>query len=361
MSDEEDDDKQYEASQKKLLDARKKGEIAKSADLMTAGAYFGFLVVAAGIGQAALLGIGSALKTLLDHADQLAGSAFDTASAPLLGGILMATATAALPMFVGPAAIVVLVIVAQQAFVFAPSKLEPKLNRISPISGAKNKFGRRGLFEFAKSFVKLLLYGIILGVFLMNQIDRLVASMFLTPAMIMVELGRLILSLILIVVVVAAILGTIDYIWQRSEHLRKNRMSRKELMDEAKLSEGDPALKQKRRQKGMDLATNRMLADVPTADVIIVNPLHYAVALTWDRSPGSAPVLVAKGTDEVAARIREIATLNAIPIHADPPTARVLHAKVEVGAQIRQEHFAAVAAAIRFAERIRGKMNPVQS
>ena len=126
-------------------------------------------------------------------------------------------------------------------------------------------------------------------------------------------------------------------------------------MDELKQSEGDPVMKQQRRQKGVDIATNRMLADVPKADVIVVNPEHYAIALEWSRMPGEAPVCIAKGVDEIAGRIREIAGENDIPIHSDPPTARAIYASVPLGEEILPEHYRPVAAAIRFAEDIRKK------
>jgi flagellar biosynthetic protein FlhB len=122
-----------------------------------------------------------------------------------------------------------------------------------------------------------------------------------------------------------------------------------------KEAEGDPHLKQHRRMRAQELAMNQMMADVPGADVVIVNPTHYAVALAWDRGPGSAPVCVAKGRDQVAARIRETARQAGVPVHADPPTARALFATVEIGAQIAPEHYRPVAAAIRFAEAMRRK------
>jgi flagellar biosynthetic protein FlhB len=300
----EDDDKQFEPSQKKLDDARKKGEIAKSNDLITAAAYAGFVLIATAIGANALIG---------------------------LGEILM-----------------------QRGLVFAPSKLAPKLSRISPISGAKNKFGRAGLFEFLKSTVKLIIYGTVLGIFLSSQMPRMVAAMYLDPALV-VELGRLIVALMMIVIVIAFILGTIDFLFQKAEHMRKHRMSRKEMMDETKQSEGDPMMKQQRRQRAYDIAMNQMLTDVPTADVIIVNPTHYAVALKWSRAPGAAPECVAKGVDDIAAKIRSIAIENSVPIHSDPPTARALHATVEIGQQIPMALYGPVAAAIRFAEALRKK------
>jgi flagellar biosynthetic protein FlhB len=112
---------------------------------------------------------------------------------------------------------------------------------------------------------------------------------------------------------------------------------------------------EQRRQRGQEIATNKMLQDVPTADVVVVNPTHYAVALKWDRSVGRAPICVAKGVDEVAARIRDLAHENGVPVHSDPPTARALHAEVDLGQEISQDHYRAVAAAIRFAEGIRKK------
>ena len=131
-------------------------------------------------------------------------------------------------------------------------------------------------------------------------------------------------------------------------------------MDEAKASEGDPHVKQQRRQKGYEIAMNQMLADVPKADVVVVNPTHYAVALKWSRLPGEAPVCVAKGVDEIAAQIREVAMEAGVPIHRDPPTARAIHATVRIGEEIRPEHYQAIAAAIRFAEKMRARMRAQQ-
>jgi len=146
-----------------------------------------------------------------------------------------------------------------------------------------------------------------------------------------------------------------DILWKWFDHRRKNRMSRQEMQDEHKDSEGDPHMKAARRQRGVDIAMKQMLADVAGADVVIVNPTHYAVALQWKRGSGRAPVCVAKGTDEVAARIRAKATEASVPIWSDPPCARAIHATVKIGDEIARDHFAAVAAAIRFAEKMREK------
>ncbi len=358
MSEEDKSDKQYEASQKKLDDARKKGELVKSADLTTAAVYGGLLIAMSVFGAAALISLGTVFRSVLEQADDLAKLVFDGSPMPVLGTLFQETSVQLSALFIIPAVMALLSLITQKAVVFAPSKLAPKLNRISPLSGAKNKFGRKGLFEFAKSSVKLVIYCVILGFVVAAQKDNIIGSLRMTPGMVTAEIGRLIILLLSIVVLVAFVIGGIDYLWQREEHLRKHRMSRKEMTDEQKQSEGDPMLKQQRRQKGAELAMNKMLADVPEADVVIVNPTHYAVALKWQRSSAGAPVCVAKGVDEVARKIRELATENAVPLHSDPPTARALFAGVEIGDQIRPEDYAAVAAAIRFAESIRAKAKP---
>ncbi len=348
-------EKEHEASQKKLDDGRKKGEIPRSADLTIAGSYGGFLLALVTIGAVSLQGFGATLSIPLDQAVELSDLVFAESGTPLVGGLIARIALHTLPWVGFAAALALLVVVAQRSLVFAPTKLAPKMSRLSFIQNAKNKFGRTGLFEFAKSTAKLIIFSIALGVFLVSERMPILHSPSMEPALIMSLLGRVIIAFLAIVLVVATCIGALDFFFQRAEHLRKNRMSRKELMDESKSSDGDPTMKQRRRQKAYDLATNKMLADVPTADVIVVNPTHYAVALAWSRADGSAPICVAKGTDEIAMRIREIAMMNGIPLRHDPPTARALHGSVEIGQQISRDHYRAVAAAIRFADRLKGK------
>ncbi len=348
----EEEDKQHEPTQKKLDDARKKGEVPRSADLTGAAAYAGFVLIASSGGVIILSGLAATLSGLLANAPNIAADIFSGGAKSQIGGIFLDIAFWVAPWFAVPAVAAILAVISLKSFVFAPSKLEPKLNRISLLANAKNKFGRQGLFEFAKSFVKLLIYSTTLGIFLAANTPDMVVAVSLQPTLVVAFLAKTALGFLMIVMLVAAAIGTIDFFWQQSEHIRKNRMSRKEVTDEAKQMEGDPYIKQKRRQKAQEIAMNQMLADVPTADVIIVNPTHYAVALKWSRAPGSAPVCVAKGVDEIAARIRESASKYGVPIHSDPPTARALFATVELKAEVPPDQYKAVAAAIRFAEEI---------
>ncbi len=350
----DDDSKQHEPTQKKLDDARRRGEVARSADLNTAISYLALLLIATSLGAASLKGIGAQLAGLLARPDQIADQVFRGA-APFSSSLLLGLGQHMAPWFVAPAAAVLLLAVATRTFIVAPEKLQPKLNRLSPVSNAKNKFGRSGLFEFAKSFVKLTIYAVVLGVFIWMKLPEILSTMSLSAGMATVILLDLSVEFFALVLLIALIIGGVDYVWQHQEHLRKNRMSHKDLMDEIKQNEGDPHMKAQRRQKGYAIAMNQMLADVPDTDVVVVNPTHYAVALKWSRMPGAAPVCVAKGVDEIAARIREAASETGVPIHSDPPTARALYATVDIGDEIPPDHYKAVAAAIRFAEKMRNR------
>lgn len=354
MSDQDQNEKPHEATPRKLEQARKKGELPRAADLTATAAVAGLLSLSLLPGGWMPIRLGELGHTLLERADPMSQSFFGGGSAT--GGAIMGQlALAVAPALLLPVLAVLVMLVALRGIVFAPSKLKPKVSRISPISNAKQKFGLSGLFEFAKNTAKLTLYGTVLWLFLASQIERIIATIGQSPGQAAAELMRLLVEFLTIVVVIMALVGSVDFLWQRFDHLRRQRMSHKELRDEQKQAEGDPYMKHERQSRGRAIATNRMLDAVPDADVVIVNPTHYAVALKWDRSRPEAPRCVAKGVDEIAIRIRERAETANVPIHRDAPTARALHASVELGEEIAPEHYAPVAAAIRFAEAMRKK------
>lgn len=352
MSEEDADDKPHDPSQRRLEEARKRGELPRSTDLTAAASYAGLLLAAMILGPTVLQQAGAAGLALLDRPDLMAPQFLQGGKAPL-GGTLAAFARALAPFFALPMAAVLLALIGQRAFVFAPEKLAPRLSRISPRALAGQRFGREGLFEFGKSLVKMLAVALILGLHLTRRAPDIIASLGLPPAQGTGLMLQIVVEFLFLVVLLSAVTGAGDYLWQKAQHLRRNRMSRKDLMDEIKDSEGDPHVKGQRRQRAQEIALNRMLTDVAKADVVIVNPTHYAVALRWKRSDRSAPICVAKGVDEVAARIRERAALAGVPLHSDPPTARAIHAVVKLGEPIRPEHYRPVAAAIRFAEALK--------
>ncbi|MEX0283436.1 MAG: flagellar biosynthesis protein FlhB [Paracoccaceae bacterium] len=348
-------EKSFDPTPEKLRQAREKGDVAKSADLSVAASYIGLLVVFAALGSTSLVSLGSGLMVLIDRPDMLSAEVFDLSSQVRLRGTILHSVQSTLPWFLVPALAVILSIFAQRAFVFAPSKLKPKLSKISPIANAKQKFGRNGLFEFSKSFAKLLLFSAGLALFFNNNLEEILALSSMDAAVSVSRLGSLTMRFMGQAVIIALAIGGIDAVWPYFELRRRNMMTRQEILDETKSSEGDPHLKQTRRQRGQEIARNQMIADVPSADVIVVNPTHYAVALKWSRAPGSAPVCVAKGVDETAARIRETAIEAGVPIHRDPPTARALYATVHIGSEIDEAQYAAVAIAIQFADQMRQK------
>lgn len=352
---EEDAEKSYDASPQKLEKAREKGDIPRSADLLTAVGYFGAIIACVISGAWMVETLGTALTILLDQPHALAELFFSASASTLGGGLIWTIAVGTSPVFAVPLALVIGMMFVQRSFLFTPSKIAPKLSRISLLSNAKNKYGRNGLFEFAKSAVKLFVFSTILGVFLSLRLEDILATMHSEPGVIASHMMSLFLEFFFVIFCVAFVIGVVDWSWQYVEHLRQNRMTRKEVMDESKEAEGDPYLKNERRQRAQAIASNQMMADVPTADVVIVNPTHYAVALKWSRAPGAAPVCVAKGIDETAAAIRQIASDANVPIHSDPPTARALHATIQIGEQIHEEHYQPVALAIRFAERMRAR------
>jgi len=348
-------DKEHEASQQKLDQARKDGDIPRSADLQTAMATGGFLLALFSLGAWAVSRAGAAGMAALDQADRLSTLIKSGGSTPI-AGMILAMAGAPLSLLLVAPILVLALLFATRGIVFAPSKLAPRLSRISMISTARQKFGIDGLVEFGKSALKLGIVSLILYAFLAGRLEEILSSLYLTPAMSAALMARLVLEFLFTVVLIQLALGGADYLWQVFRHRQRHRMSRKEMMDEFKESEGDPHLKSTRRQRAQEVATNRMLTDVASANVVVVNPTHYAVALKWDRAKGGAPVCVAKGVDEIARKIRERAVEHGVPIHSDPPTARAIHATVEIGQEIRVEHYRAVAAAIRFADAMRQRI-----
>ncbi|WP_151718877.1 EscU/YscU/HrcU family type III secretion system export apparatus switch protein [Gemmobacter serpentinus] len=347
-------DRPHEASQKRLEDMRKEGRIARSPDLLAAGAYAGFVLAATTLGGWSLHRIGAALVPALDRPEALAPLLLGSSRA-IVPGFLLPLAQALLPLLVLPALFVCLLLVLQRAWLVTPANLLPRLSRVSPSTIAAQKFGLNGLFEFFKSSMKLGLTALILGAFLVQRLDPMLGSLWLEPRAAMGILLILLRDFLIVVAAMAGAFGGVDYLWQALRHRQQARMSRQEVTEEHREAEGDPQARAHRRARGQEIAMNRMLRDVPNADVVIVNPTHYAVALAWDRGSGRAPICIAKGMDEIAARIRERALAAGVPIQSDPPTARALYATLEIGDEVGRKHYKAVAAAIRFAEMMRRK------
>lgn len=348
-----DESRDHEPTRKKLDDARAKGDVARSNDLVAALSLAAFVAVLAAFGAPLVRHFGEAAQAMIAGAGAFAGGAAEAAQGQGAATLMARMLLPAVPLFVLPAIAALLALILQRSLVFAPDKLMPDLKRIDPFANAGRRFGRKGLFEFAKSFAKLIVTGALVLWFAVRALPEALVAAGLGGR----QSGAVTVSLLAELLVFAAgtslLFGLGDYLWEFFDHRRRNRMSQQELREEHRESEGDPHMKGARRQRAREIATNQMLADVARCDVVIVNPTHYAVALKWDRASGRAPFCLAKGTDEIAARIRERAQTAGVPIHSDPPTARLLHATVDIGAEIQREHYAAVAAAIRYVDRMR--------
>lgn len=358
MSEQPSDDgqeKSHEPTPSRIEKARREGDVPQSKEANAAAAYVGFYLALAVASGGAVAALAFGLTRLLEQPDSFADQAFGPDGSTFMWSLGMIGFKAGLPFLAFPALGVIAALLAQQAITFAPTKIKPKFSRLSIISNAKKKYGPDGLSEFAKSAVKLFAICAMFGFIFWQRFETLPADVHFPAQILPQSILREGVIFAGMIVVFSTALALIDLPWARHRHMAKLKMTLEEMKKEMKEQEGDPTMKQSRRERGHAIARNRMMKDVPTADVVIVNPTHYAVALKWDRKRGAAPVCVAKGADEIAARIREIAATSGVPIRSDPPTARAIHASVEVGDEIRREHYAAVAAAIHFSDAMRKK------
>ncbi len=349
---EQDAEKSFEPSQKRLDDARKRGDVPTSADLSTAAVYGALALGFIWLGPATVNQLAGAAAGMLEKSDQLSRNWLRAGGAPTLGALasfgLPIFALLILPLLAGVAATLV-----QRGLTFSPDRITPKWSRISPIAALGQKFGADGLFEFVKSLFKLLVVCALVARFVPRYGDQVLQSLHYSADQTSVFIAKILSEILFLAFLVTLVFGAVEYGWHWLQHRRRNRMTRQEIVEEQKESEGDPQTKWQRQQKGREIAMAQMLQDVAKADVVLVNPTHYAVALKWRRGDRSAPICVAKGVDDVASRIRAKAAEAAVPVHRDPPTARAIYATVAIGQPIRPEQYKSVAAAIRFAEAMR--------
>ncbi len=347
-------EKEFEATEERLRQAREEGNVPQSKEANAMALVLGMVLSAYVLKVMVGENLFKDFSSILYHSDAFAHDAFESGGSTIwvwVGSITLHI----LPIFLVLAAFVLIALVVQRAIVFSLKKIELDIKKISPAENFKKRYDSRGLLDFLKDTVKLIFAGIIGTVFLMQFVQSYYGSA-------EVQMGNFYeftfdqtLRLIFFFLAFQVALAVIDLPLQRQLHMNKLKMSREEMKKEMKQSEGDPELKQSRRQKAQKIAGAQMLKNVPQATVIMVNPTHYAVALKWDPESQKAPVVVAKGVDHLAAKIREIATEHRIPIYRDPPATRSIYNLVEIDEEIRPEHFAAVAAAIQFIDRVKNQ------
>lgn len=352
MAEDNDAEKSHEPSQKRLEEARRRGDVPRSMDLVSAAVYGAAVLSIIIAGTWMVETFGTASMGLIEQSERLSDLLMAGGQAPSRELFLVLILPFA-PIFLMPMVAAILGVAVQRGFIIAPDKIAMKGSRINPLTALGHKFGRQGLFEFAKGSAKLITVCVIVAIMIPDHMDAVMNTVSQEARQSSALMMQIVVEFLILSVLVSTVFGGLDYGWQWLMHRQRNMMTRQEAVEEHKDQEGDPQVKMQRRQKGREMAMSTMIAAVSQADVVVVNPTHYAVALKWKRGDRTAPILLAKGVDEVAARIREKAIESGVPIHRDPPTARAIHALVEVGDPIRPEHYKAVAAAIRFAEALR--------
>ncbi len=343
-------EKTEDPTQKRLEDALGRGDVVKSQEVNT------WFVIAAGTLALTLFSGGTSEKLSATMRGLIANShviSMDGPALPLLFekiGLELIAAIALPILFLMLAALAGNMV--QHKMVWSTKTLAPKVSKISPAAGLKRMFSAVALANFAKGLVKLLVVGTVLTVLMWPERGRL-------EGLIRTDVGALLplaltlaLKLLGAVVAMLAVVAAADYLFQYRRWYERQKMSLRELKDEFKQSEGDPTIKGKMRQVRQSRQRRRMMAQVPKAAVVITNPTHYSIALQYERGM-DAPVCVAKGTDAVALKIREVAAAHSVPLVENPPLARALHATVEVDEAIPPEHYKAVAEVIGYVMRLR--------
>ena len=354
-------EKTEEPTAKKLKDAREEGQVARSTELTTGVSLLVlFLVLKIYL---ATLG-NSFLEVLVRYFNYIGDYSKDEFNARLVLGIvsevLLKIAIIALPVFLSAMLCALFVNVLQVQWKVTAKPLMPKGNKLNPISGFKKIFSKDKIFELIKAIVKIGVIIYIAYTTLSNQ-WKLILSFYnhaLMDALALV--GNIIINLGLKISILFAIIGVIDLLYQKMKYKKDLRMTKQEIKDEFKQSEGDPQIKGKIRSKMQEASRRRMMQDLPQADVVITNPTHLAVAIKYDREKDSAPVVIAKGADYLAMRIKDIARENDIVIVENKPLARMLYHNVELGDEVPEQLYQMVAEVLVYVYGIKNKLPQMQ-
>lgn len=351
---EDKDQKTLDPTQKKLDDALQKGDVAKSQDLVAWFLLFASTLIVATMAAGSASGLAVPLKNLIANADLVTidRSALMQLLMSLILAIVVAVGLPMLGLFLtGVGANLV-----QHRLVFSAESLKPKLSKISPLAGFKRIFGLDAIVNFVKGLAKILILGVVIFAVLWPQRGTIDSLVRMDVEMLLPHTFSIVMTVLIAVVAILTILALADYVYQYQRWYNRQKMSIQDLKEEFKQSDGNPEIKGKIKQLRRERSRKRMMANVPTATVVVTNPTHYAVALKYEAGM-VAPVCVAKGMDQIALKIRELATANDVPIVENVPLARALHASVDIDQPIQEEHFRAVAEVIGYVMRLKGQLS----
>ncbi|MDH5721918.1 MAG: flagellar biosynthesis protein FlhB [Alphaproteobacteria bacterium] len=351
----DDSQKTEDPTPKKLEEARKKGQVALSREVNNWVMLMAGTLIIAVFSSQMFLSLGGMMQSMIEQSYMLPGAPGGIGK--VLSGTLFQV------MFIMALPIIILILAAffapflQVGPLFAPEAVKPDLSKISLSKGMQRLFSMRSLMEFAKGLFKIGAIGLVGFIILYPYFDKFEHMIDMSMGGVLVELRILVVKLMVGVLVALMIIAVADLVYQHYEYNKKMRMSRQEIKDEYKQSEGDPQVRAKLRQLRAERSRQRMMQAVPGADVVITNPTHYSIALKYDPDEMPAPVVVAKGIDDIALRIREVAKENDIILYENKPLARVLYDTVEIDETIPIEHFKAVAEIISYVFKLKGKLN----
>ena len=350
MLDQQAGEKTLPASQQKRQRAREEGSVARSADLSAGFTMIAALFALRYFGAPMLNGIQEAVAYFFQNAHTMLPTADNARD--ILWQVLWRLAAIALPFMLAMLAAGVLINVLQVGLLFSGKPLTPKFSKINPFSGVGNLFSGRALVELFKSLLKVAVVAYVAWITVRDTAPDCISLMELTPAALISVVGGLSFLLWWRIALVLLVLGLLDYAYQRWQYERNLMMTVQEAREELREYEGDPRIKQRIRQIQRRIAMQRMMAEVPKADVVVTNPTHYAVALRYDGGRMLAPIVVAKGARLLAERIRDIAVENDVPIVQKPELARSLYRSVEAGQPIPEPLFRAVAEVLAYVYQI---------
>jgi flagellar biosynthetic protein FlhB len=345
LADDSENEKTEDPTQKRLDDAHAKGDVAKSQEVNTWFMISGATLVLSTFSGSVGGGISTPLRNLIANSWMIRtdGAGLLALARSLEYALLAAIGVPLLMLMLAALAGNMI----QHRLVWSTESLKPKFNKVSPGAGFKRVFGKQAVANFLKGLFKLIALGAVMTAVLWPERHRLEAFVHFDPAAVMGATISLTIHLMGAVVAMLAVVAIADYFFQYRQWFERQKMSLQEMKEEFKQSEGDPHIKGRIRQLRMQRAKKRMMQSVPKASVIITNPTHYSVALSYERGM-SAPICVAKGADLMALKIREIAKEHDIPIVENVPLARALYATVEIDDEIPVEHYHAVAEIIGY-------------
>lgn len=350
MAEQSGGEKSLPASSHKREKARNEGRIAKSQDLSSAIAMLVALMALRYLGPGMFNRQVNALHYYFSDADRLASEVISFQGFAIQGLWVLAMILAPLVLMLMVAGVAANLL--QVGFLFTGKPLAPKLEKLNFITGFANLFNARSAMELVKSVLKVVICGYIVWLTLSNRTMELVVLMELSPLELVPAVGALVFALWWRIVLAMLVLGILDYGFQYWQHERDMMMTYQEAKEEMREFEGDPRIRQRVRQIQRQLAMQRMMRDVPTADVVITNPTEFAVALRYDASSMAAPVVVAKGARLVAERIRDLAIRHDVPLVQKPELARAIYRTIDVGGAVPDNLFRAVAEVLAYVYRI---------